>query len=234
MMNSPPKLRRADSPALRSVRSPAVDLLCAVLMLVGATAAASRSAVAAETMDERERTEFFEKKIRPVLVEHCYRCHSAEAPELRGGLRLDLKAGWQAGGESGQPAVVPGQPEESPLLRSVRHDADVSAMPPGESKLPAAVIADLAAWIQAGAADPRGGVALRQGLGEGAVAGAEVDGAGEVAHDGLQAHHDVPCGAAFQEVGPGEARGGPVQPPSQEVAVEDPGGRDGGRHGPRQ
>ena len=161
MMNSPPKLRRADSPALRSVRSPAIDLLCAVLMLVGATAAASRSAVAAETVDERERTEFFEKKIRPVLVEHCYRCHSAEAPELRGGLRLDLKAGWQAGGESGQPAVVPGQPEESPLLRSVRHDADVSAMPPGESKLPAAVIADLAAWIQAGAADPRGGVVKR-------------------------------------------------------------------------
>ena len=83
-------------------------------------------------------------------------------------------------------------------------------------------------------AHPGRGVALRQGLGEGAVAGAEVDGAGEVAHDGLQAHHDVPCGAAFQEVGPGEARGGPVQPPAQEVAVEDPGGRDGGRHGPRQ
>ncbi len=83
-------------------------------------------------------------------------------------------------------------------------------------------------------AHPGGGVAFRQGLGEGAVAGAEVDGAGEVAHDGFQAHHDVACGAAFQEVGPGIARGGPVQPPAQEVAVEDSRGRSGGRHAPGQ
>jgi hypothetical protein len=66
------------------------------------------------------------------------------------------------------------------------------------------------------------------------AAGAEVDGAGEVAHDDLQAHHDVACGAALQEVGSGIARGGPVQPPAQEVAVEDPGGRGGGRHEPGQ
>src|SRR5262245_24434520 len=52
--------------------------------------------------------DFFEKKIRPVLVEHCYKCHSAGAKKLRGGLRLDLKAGWQKGGDSGKPAIVPG------------------------------------------------------------------------------------------------------------------------------
>src|SRR5215470_3984775 len=74
--------------------------------------------------------EFFEKKVRPVLVEHCYKCHSARAKKLRGGLRLDLKAGWQKGGDSGKPAVVPRQPDESPLIRSVRHADGVEAMPP--------------------------------------------------------------------------------------------------------
>ena len=127
---------------------------CALLVMLSAWC---RSVAAAETVEDRERLEFFEKKIRPVFVEHCYRCHSGEAPELRGELRLDLKAGWQLGGESGQPAVMPGKPEESPLLRSVRHDADLSAMPPGQSKLPAAVIADLATWIKSGAIDPRSG-----------------------------------------------------------------------------
>ncbi len=52
--------------------------------------------------------EFFEQRVRPALVEHCYRCHSADAKELQGGLRLDLKSGWQTGGDSGQPAIVPG------------------------------------------------------------------------------------------------------------------------------
>jgi hypothetical protein len=84
--------------------------------------------------------EFFEKKIRPLLIEHCYKCHSAEAKELKGELRLDLKAGWQAGGESGGPAVVPGKPDESPLVRAVRLDDDVSAMPPNQPQLPEAAI----------------------------------------------------------------------------------------------
>ena len=61
-------------------------------------------------------TEFFEKKIRPVLVEHCYKCHSGDSKELRGELRLDLKDGWQLGGESGLPSIVPGKPDASPLL----------------------------------------------------------------------------------------------------------------------
>ncbi|MFM7072439.1 MAG: DUF1549 domain-containing protein, partial [Planctomycetota bacterium] len=153
MMNPPLTFRFALCQLMRTP-SLAVGAFIAATVLV-------RAIVAAETSDERAKLEFFEKKIRPVLVEHCYRCHSADAPELRGGLRLDLKAGWLAGGESGQPAVVPGQPEQSPLLRSVRHDADVSAMPPGQSKLPAAVIADLTDWIKAGAIDPRSG-ALRR------------------------------------------------------------------------
>lgn len=101
--------------------------------------------------------EFFEKKIRPVLVEHCYSCHSAEAKTLQGELRLDLKVGWQLGGESGEPAIVPGKPDESPLIRSIRHEEGSSAMPPKQAKLSSAVIADFAAWIKAGAVDPRDG-----------------------------------------------------------------------------
>src|SRR5436309_1789198 len=101
--------------------------------------------------------EFFEKKIRPVLVEHCYKCHSAQAKKLRGGLRLDLKAGWQKGGDSGKPAVVPGKPDDSPLIRAVRHDDDVEAMPPNQSQLPNAVIANLVEWVKRGAPDPRDG-----------------------------------------------------------------------------
>ena len=63
---------------------------------------------------------FFEQRIRPVLVEHCYACHSTEAKKLKGGLYLDSKAGWQKGGDSGDPALVPGKPEASPTstLRS--------------------------------------------------------------------------------------------------------------------
>ncbi|MDA0834783.1 MAG: PSD1 and planctomycete cytochrome C domain-containing protein [Planctomycetota bacterium] len=100
---------------------------------------------------------FFEAKIRPALVEHCYKCHSGESKELKGALRLDLKAGWETGGESGEPAIIPGNPDESPFIKAVRHDADASAMPPNQSKLPQAVIDDLVAWVKRGAPDPRSG-----------------------------------------------------------------------------
>lgn len=108
-----------------------------------------------------EGVEFFEKKIRPVLVEHCYSCHSAESKELKGDLRLDVKSGWQLGGSSGTPAVKPGKPDESPLLRAVRHDDDVSAMPPNKPRLADQVVADLAEWIRRGAPDPREGTVAR-------------------------------------------------------------------------
>ncbi len=101
--------------------------------------------------------EFFEKKIRPVLDEHCYKCHGGKATGRKGELRLDLKAGWERGGESGQPAIVPGKPDESPLILAVRHDGDVSAMPPSGPRLSEQIIADLTTWVRMGAPDPRGG-----------------------------------------------------------------------------
>ena len=100
---------------------------------------------------------FFEQKIRPVLAEHCYECHSERAKKLKGGLLLDTKAGWQKGGDSGEPALIPGKPDASLLLRVVRHLEDDLAMPPKKPQLPAAIIADLAAWIAMGAPDPRDG-----------------------------------------------------------------------------
>ncbi|MFO0904347.1 MAG: PSD1 and planctomycete cytochrome C domain-containing protein [Pirellulales bacterium] len=128
-----------------------------ILLYVSSLLAVPPTSAAAD-----EKLEFFEKKIRPVLVEHCYGCHSADAKELAGGLRLDLRSGWQAGGDSGQPAIVPGKPDESPLWRAMRHAPDASAMPPKQARLPAAVLDDFQRWIEAGAVDPRDGQVQRR------------------------------------------------------------------------
>src|SRR5437763_15514374 len=89
-----------------------------------------------------EGIEFFEKKVRPVLVKHCYSGHSAEAKKLRGELRLDTRDGVLKGGATG-PAVVPGDPEKSLLVRAIRHTDDKLKMP--QEKLSADEIADLEA-----------------------------------------------------------------------------------------
>jgi len=97
---------------------------------------------------------FFEQRVRPVLVEHCYECHGGE--KTKGGLALDTKQGWQKGGDSG-PAIVPGKPDDSLLIKAVRyHDQDL-AMPPEKKggKLAEEIIADLVAWVKMGAPDPR-------------------------------------------------------------------------------
>ena len=106
----------------------------------------------------RDQQRFFEAKIRPVLVEHCYECHSAKSDEVGGKLLLDTREGIRAGGESG-PAVVPGKPASSLLLLAMQHADSKLIMPPKDygSKLPATVIADFETWIKAGAPDPRAG-----------------------------------------------------------------------------
>ncbi len=97
--------------------------------------------------------EFFEAKIRPVLVDHCFACHSAKAKKVRAGLLLDTRDGLRKGGESGS-TLVPGQPEASLLMKALRHTDETLHMPP-KGKLPDAVIADFEAWIKMGAPDPR-------------------------------------------------------------------------------
>ena len=101
--------------------------------------------------------EFFESKIRPVLVKHCYECHSAESKSLKAGLLLDTAAGIRAGGDSG-PSIVDRKPGESLLLGALRYET--YEMPPA-GKLPEDVIRDFERWIAMGAPDPREGDATR-------------------------------------------------------------------------
>jgi cytochrome c553 len=99
-----------------------------------------------------QQLEFFESKVRPVLVQHCYQCHSAKAEKLKGGLRVDGRAALLTGGDSG-PAVVPGDAAKSRLVESIRYADEESAMPP-KGKLPDAAIKDLEAWVAMGAPWP--------------------------------------------------------------------------------
>src|SRR6266542_665009 len=101
----------------------------------------------------REGIEFFEKKIRPVLTEKCYKCHSAGAEKIKGGLLLDSRSGWMKGGDSG-PVIVPGDPEKSRLIHAVRYTDSSLQMPPKEILL-SSQIDDLATWVRMGAPDPR-------------------------------------------------------------------------------
>ncbi len=102
---------------------------------------------------------FFEAKVRPVLVRRCEKCHGEAKQE--GALRLDRRSGWERGGDSG-PAIVPGKPDESRLVRAVRHvDADLK-MPP-DGKIPDREVEALAEWVRRGAIDPRDGGPARLG-----------------------------------------------------------------------
>ncbi len=96
--------------------------------------------------------EFFEARVRPLLIKHCSECHSRQAKTVQGGLRLDHPEGLRRGGESG-PAVVPGKPEESRLIAAVRYKNPDSQMPPA-GKLSEAEIEVLVQWVQRGAAFP--------------------------------------------------------------------------------
>ncbi|MCH2362797.1 MAG: DUF1549 domain-containing protein [Pirellulales bacterium] len=130
------------------MRSVTCGNLTATCWLLLAHLAAATSIYADEGID------FFEQKIRPVLVDRCYSCHSANAAakkNLKGGLLLDTRETLRMGGESG-PAIIPGKPRESLLIAAIRHES--LEMPPKE-KLSAQVIADFEKWVQIGAPDPR-------------------------------------------------------------------------------
>jgi cytochrome c553 len=124
-------------------------VLAYALGLVAAAPAAAWGQVAAPA--ESARVEFFEKKIRPLLADNCYNCHSANT-NAKGGLRVDDRNGLLQGGNRG-PAVVPGQPEKSLLLQAVRHTHATVKMPP-KKQLAEGQVADLARWIKDGAAWP--------------------------------------------------------------------------------
>lgn len=98
------------------------------------------------------QVEFFEKKVRPVLVNHCYNCHSADTKPA-GGLRVDDRNGLLTGGSSG-PAIVPGEPEKSLILQRIRHDDPKRRMPKEGGALTESEIAALTTWIKDGVAWP--------------------------------------------------------------------------------
>ncbi len=102
-----------------------------------------------------DRDAFFEARIRPLLVERCQECHGEKKQE--GGLRLDSRAGWQAGGDNG-PVIQVGFPNASRLIEAVRYGNAELQMPPTK-KLSEREIADLEAWVKLGAPDPRDAMA---------------------------------------------------------------------------
>jgi hypothetical protein len=101
------------------------------------------------------RLEFFEKKVRPALVKHCYECHSSKSEKVKGGLLLDTKLGIRNGGELG-PAVVPGNLKKSLLIEAIHWKNEDLLMPP-KKKLPHDVIKVFEQWVKIGAPDPRTG-----------------------------------------------------------------------------
>lgn len=131
-----------------------LGLVCCNLA-IGEEAATNK---AAPEQEDAKGVAFFEAKVRPILVEHCYSCHSSEKGKAEGGLQLDTRQFIRAGGDRGL-AVVPGQPGDSLLLTAISHiDPDLK-MPPKKERLPDAVVNDIEAWIRMGAPDPRAGVA---------------------------------------------------------------------------
>ena len=135
-------------------RRPPIFVLRCVLSIVATMGVCGASVLAEEPAElSGAELDFFETRIRPVLVEHCYECHAADADILHGGLLLDSGKGVLAGGDSG-PAAVPGNPEESLLLKALRYEG--FEMPP-DGKLSDDVIADFERWIEMGVPDPRTG-----------------------------------------------------------------------------
>lgn len=124
--------------------TPPFKLTVILAVLTAGSAAAAPSA----------GVEFFESKIRPVLANHCYECHSVESAnrgKLKAGLFLDSRAGLRKGGDTG-PAIIPGNAQESLLIKALHQEGP--EMPPNGA-LPETVIADFIQWINAGATDPR-------------------------------------------------------------------------------
>ncbi len=134
---------------------PAVSRRLVALSAIGllATTFCIARVRAAATAPEAEA--FFENRVRPLLVEHCYECHSEK--KVKGGLRVDSRDALLKGGDTG-PSIVPGDSAKSLLLRAVRHEVRDLAMPAKKPKLPEAAIADLSTWVKQGAVFPKGAV----------------------------------------------------------------------------
>ena len=119
---------------------------------LGVSAQSAQVSPPAAQAPTKQQLEFFESKVRPILADRCYKCHSAASGSPRSSLALDWRGGWQDGGVRG-PAIVAGDPDNSLLIDAVRFEGDVR-MPP-DGKLSPEQIGDLVAWVRMGAPDPR-------------------------------------------------------------------------------
>lgn len=102
----------------------------------------------------KAQTDFFESKVRPMLVDKCYKCHSATSEKVKGGLQLDTRNSLLTGGNTG-PGFIPGKPAESLLIRAVNGSDPDLQMPPKGEKLTPQQVADLTQWVRMGGPDPR-------------------------------------------------------------------------------
>lgn len=132
----------------------APPISCLVLLLAHTAHSADEPAFSPEQI------QFFESQVRPVLAEHCLNCHGEK--KVKAGLRLDSRASTVAGGDSG-PAVVPGKPDESPLIAAIRYEGP--EMPP-KGKLPQRQVEALSQWVKMGAPWPGGGAPTAEGPAE--------------------------------------------------------------------
>ncbi len=126
-----------------------------LLLLLGAV---STNAAAPAQQFTKAQLDFYETKVRPVLSQTCYKCHSATSEKIKAGLVVDTREGLLKGGETG-PAVIPGNAEKSLLIKAIRYTDNDLQMPPKGEKLSAQQIADLTAWVKMGAPAPAGGKA---------------------------------------------------------------------------
>lgn len=130
-------------------------LLLALLIGLSLASDAGESAEVTETGIDHldpQKVEFFELKIRPILVENCFKCHGEDPEKLKGGFNMMESGGLMRGGDTGS-AIKPGDPENSDLIEAIRYTNEDFQMPP-KSKLPDLVIADFEKWVRDGAVNP--------------------------------------------------------------------------------
>ncbi|MBT4866680.1 MAG: DUF1549 domain-containing protein, partial [Planctomycetaceae bacterium] len=153
------------------------SLLVASILGAASLATADESQQDGAAEPTAKQLEFFEKKIRPILVTHCQECHGAKKQE--GELRLDSRVGLFKGGESGA-VVKPGDPKQSELIAAINYGADSFQMPP-DGKLKSAEIAALTEWVKMGAAWPKS-----KSVGPTETGGGEIDLAERAKHWSFQ------------------------------------------------
>jgi cytochrome c553 len=139
---------------------PLARTLCCLACILAAPAAPIFAAAAKDSSAQAtsDQLAFFEKKIRPVLVQTCYECHSAQAKKLKANFLIDTRTGIRKGGDNG-PGIVPGDLDKSLVIAAIRWKDENLQMPP-KKKLADDVIADFEKWVKMGAPDPREGTAV--------------------------------------------------------------------------